>query len=197
MRCIITLFLLFSAGSANGQTIVEMNFASAKKILENHDLAKGILFLTRLTNNYKKYENVRIHSNWNEESIAALTKALKTDFDGSGKEYIKDMTIWSVTGQTGLQVYMAASMLDQDSILLSSSLTFMKAMMAFEILAVIRQGRLTLSAAQNRALSLGIEMQVTENDDGEQIITFFGYQRNNDTLVSKLIVFEPPDLVWN
>jgi len=197
MRCIITLFLLFSAGSANGQTIVEMNFASAKKILENHDLAKGILFLTRLTNNYKKYENVRIHSNWNEESIAALTKALKTDFDGSGKEYIKDMTIWSVTGQTGLQVYMAASMLDQDSILLSSSLTFMKAMMAFEILAVIRQGRLTLSAAQNRALSVGIEMQVTENEDGEQIITFFGYQRNNDTLVSKLIVFEPPDLVWN
>jgi hypothetical protein len=197
MRCIITLLVLISVGSANAQTIVEMDLASAQKILENHKMGAGILFLKRLTNNYKKYDNVRVHSNWQEESIAVLTKALKMDFDGSGKEYIKDMTIWSVTGQTGAQVYLAASMLDKDSILLSSSLTYMKGMMAFEILTAVRQGRLTVSAAQDRALSAGIEMQVTEDDEGEQTISFFGHQKDTDTLVGKLIVFEPPDLVWN
>ncbi len=64
-------------------------------------------------------------------------------------------------------------------------------------LAIVRQGRLTSSAAQNRALSVGIEMQIAEDEDGEQTISFFGYQKDTDTLIGKLIVFEPPDLVWN
>jgi hypothetical protein len=181
---------------ALGQTVVEMDLPSAVKILKINKLGKGAVILTKITNNYKQFSNVRVTSNWYEESIAALAKALRTDFDGSGSGYITDLTIWAVQGATGAQVFLAASMSDKNSVLLATDLDYMKGMIAYEILEGIRAGSLDVQKAQRHALSVGIEMQVSVSSDGEQTITFFGHKSKDDKIVGKLIVIEPPDLVW-
>ncbi len=199
MRCVLASIglLLLIAQPVMGQTLVEMNAAGAAKLLNNHGFGQGVSFLNKLANNYKKYSNVRVHSNWYEESIATLAKALRQDFDGSGNGYVPDMTIWSIEGASGAHVLLASSMLDRNAILLATDLVYMKGMIAFEILAGIKNGSLALADAQRRALYAGIEMQVVENEDGRQTISFFGHQPNEEELVGKLIVIEPPDLVWN
>ncbi len=199
MRIVLVLLipLVLLAQPALGQTVVDMDSGSAAKLLSNHGFEQGVLILRKLANNYKKYSNVRVHSNWYEESIATLAKALREDFDGSGSGYVPDMTIWSIEGASGAHVLLASSMLDQNAVLMATELNYMKGMIAFEILTGIKNGSLPLSDAQRRALYAGIEMQIVESEDGRRIISFFGHQPNEEELVGKLIVIEPPDLVWN
>lgn len=199
MRAVLAsiVLLALSARPVLGQTVVDMDVGSAVELLNNHGYSQAVLFLKKLANNYKKYSNVRVHSNWNEESITALAKALRQDFDGSGSGYVPDMTIWSIKGPSGAHVFLASSMLDRDAVLLATELSYMKGMVAFEILAGIKNGSLSLPDAQRRALYAGIEMQVVENEDGRRTISFFGHQSKEEELVGKLIVIEPPDLVWN
>jgi hypothetical protein len=194
-KLIIILVLAFPL-SALGTTIVEMDLPSAVKIMKSNKLGEGAVILTKITNNYKQFTNVRVTSNWYEESISALAKALRMDFDGSGTGYISDLTIWAVQGLTGAQVYLAASMLDKKAVLLAADLDYLKGMMAYEILEGIRLGSLDIQKAQRRALAVGIEMQVSENADGDQSISFFGHKSEDDKIVGKLMVIEPPELIW-
>ncbi|HUT99864.1 MAG TPA: hypothetical protein VM425_00330 [Myxococcota bacterium] len=199
MRTVFMMFVLLvlMARPVIGQTVVSMDSGSAANLLSNHGFGQGVLFLKKLANNYKKYSNVRVHSSWYEESIATLAKALREDFDGSGSGYVPDMTIWSIEGTSGTHILLASSMLNQQAILMSTELNYMKGMIAFEILAGIKNGSLPLPDAQRRALYAGIEMQIVESEDGRRMISFFGHQPNEEELVGKLIVIEPPDLVWN
>lgn len=185
------------ASRASAQTVVEMDLPSAVKILKANKLGKGMYFLIQLANNYRHHTNVRVQSKWHEESLAALAKALRTDFDGTGKGYIKDLNIWRVEGESGTKSYLAASLLDQGAVLLSLDLDYLKGMIAYEILAGVRRGILSLPEAQRRAIDVGIEMQVTESQKGERTITFFGHREDSDKLIGKLMVVEPPDLVWD
>jgi hypothetical protein len=185
------------ASSAAAQTVVEMDLESAAKILKTNKLGKGIYFLLQLTNNYRQHSNVRVQSKWREESLAALAKALRTDFDGTGKGYIKDLNIWHVRGESGSKPYLAASLLDRGAVLLSKDLDHLKGMIAFEILTGVRRGIISIAEAQRRAIDVGIEMQVTENTEGEKTITFFGHREDSEKLIGKLMVVEPPDLVWD
>jgi len=185
------------ASRASAQTVVEMNLSSAVKILKTHKLGQGVYFITQLANNYRHHTNVRVQSKRHEESLAALAKALRTDFDGTGKTYIPDLNIWLVEGESGSKSYLAASLLDQNAVLLSTDLDYLKGMIAYEILAGVRRGLLSIPAAQRRAIDVGIEMQVSENEGGEKTITFFGHRKDSDKLIGKLMVIEPPDLVWN
>lgn len=198
MRVLIlmSVILLVPAG-ATGQTVVELDMPSAAKLLGNHGMARGVSFLSKLANNYKKLTNVRVHSSWYEESIATLARALRTDFDGSGAGYVADVTVWKVHGSTGSVVYLVASLVDSDAILLSSDLFTIKGMIAYEILEGIRRGTMNVREAQRKALAAGIEMQVSESFEGERSITFFGHGDRDDKIVGRLVVIEPPDLVWN
>jgi hypothetical protein len=182
--------------SAAAQTVVEMDLESAAKILKTNKLGAGIYFLVQLANNYRHHTNVRVKSKWHEDSLAALAKALRTDFDGTGKGYIKDLNIWRVKGESGSRPYLAASLLDRGAVLLSMDLDYLKGMIAYEILTGVRRGIISLQEAQRRAIDVGIEMQVTENQEGERTITFFGHRGDSDKLIGKLMVVEPPDLVW-
>jgi len=185
------------ACSVAAQTIVEMDLESAAKILQNNKLGQGIYFLVQLSNNYRHHTNVRVQSKWHEDSLAALAKALRTDFDGTGKGYIKDLNIWRVKGESGSNPYLAASLLDQGAVLLSKDLDQLKGMIAFEILTGVRRGVISITEAQRRAIDVGIEMQVTEDQEGDKTITFFGHREDSEKLIGKLIVVEPPDLVWD
>jgi len=185
------------ASRASAQTVVEMTLSNAIKILKTHKMSQGIYFITQLANNYRHYTNVRVQSKWHEESLAALAKALRTDFDGTGKGYIPDLNIWLVEGESGAKSYLAASLLDQNAVLLSTDLDYLKGMIAYEILEGVRRGLLSIPTAQRRAIDVGVEMQVSENEDGEKTITFFGHRGNSDKIIGKLMVIEPPDLVWN
>lgn len=185
------------ASHASAQTVVEMKLSSAIKILKTNKMGKGIYFITQLANNYRHYTNVRVQSKWHEESLAALAKALRTDFDGTGKGYIPDLNIWLVEGESGSKSYLAASLLDRHAVLLATNLDSLKGMIAYEILAGVRQGLMSMPTAQRRAIDVGIEMQVSENQDGEKTITFFGHREDSEKLIGKLIVVEPPDLVWD
>jgi len=189
--------ILLLAPPAGAQTVVEMDLQSAAKILQTNKLDKGLYFLVQLANNYRHYTNVRVQSKWHEESLAALAKALRTDFDGTGKGYIKDLNIWRVEGESGSRPYLAASLLDRGAVLLSKDLDQLKGMIAFEILSGVRKGTISVAEAQRRAIDVGIEMQVTENQEGERSITFFGHRQDSDKLIGKLMVVEPPDLVWD
>lgn len=182
---------------ASAQTVVEMDLDSAVKILKTHKMGKGVYFLVQLANNYRHHTNVRVRSKWHEESLATLAKALRTDFDGTGKGYIPDLNIWHVEGESGAKSYLAASLLDRGSVLLSTDLDYLKGMIAYEILEGVRDGLLSLAEAQRRAIDVGIEMQVAENQEGEKTITFFGHREKSDKLIGKLMVIEPPDLVWD
>jgi len=193
----IMIGILLLAPPAGAQTVVEMDLQSAAKILQTNKLDKGLYFLVQLANNYRHYTNVRVQSKWHEESLAALAKALRTDFDGTGKGYIKDLNIWRVEGESGSRPYLAASLLDRGAVLLSKDLDQLKGMIAFEILSGVRKGTISVAEAQRRAIDVGIEMQVTENQEGERSITFFGHRQDSDKLIGKLMVVEPPDLVWD
>jgi hypothetical protein len=182
---------------ASAQTVVEMDLSSAVKILKSHKMGQGVHFLVQLANNYRHHTNVRVQSKWHEDSLATLAKALRTDFDGTGKGYIPDLTIWLVEGESGSKSYLAASLLDQKAVLLSVDLDYLKGMIAYEILQGVRKGLLSLQEAQRRAIDVGIEMQVTETQDGDRSISFFGHRQENDKIIGKLMVFEPPDLVWD
>jgi len=196
MRILFALLLIAIPARSFGQTVVEFDLASAEKLLENHGFSKGASFLARLANNYKRYDNIRVRSTWYEESIGALAKAIRTDFDGAGKEYIPDHTIWAVSALSGNRVLLAASMLDSKAILMSTDIDYLKGMIAFEILESIRRGNITIRKASKKALDVGIEMQVTEDFEGKKSISFFGHQGDQDQIVGKLIVIDPPDLVW-
>ena len=111
------LCLTLFASRAWAQTVVEMDLSSAIKILKTNKLGKGVYFLTQLANNYRQHTNVRVQSKWREDSLAALAKALRTDFDGTGKGYIKDLNIWRIQGESGSRPYLAASLLDRGAVL--------------------------------------------------------------------------------
>jgi len=181
---------------AHGQTVVEMDLTSARQLLQNHKMGAAVDLLTSLTNNYKQYTNIRVHSRDQKEALATLARALRTDFDGSGTGYVRDLTIWAVLNQIGGRTYLAASQMDSGAVLLTTDLDYLKGMLAFEILASLRQGDIGLNEARRKALKLGIEMQVDERDTGERTISFFGHHPGEDTLVGKLVVIEPPDFVW-
>lgn len=193
----LTTCLMLLASGAAAQTVVEMDMESAAKILQTNKLGKGIYFLVQLSNNYRQHTNVRVQSKWHEESLAALAKALRTDFDGTGKGYIKDLNIWRIKGESGSSPFLAASLLDQGAVLLSKDLDQLKGMIAFEILTGVRRGVISIAEAQRRAIDVGIEMQVTEDREGDKTITFFGHREDSEKLIGKLIVVEPPDLVWD
>ena len=194
---LVLIGILLLASPAAAQTVVEMDVQSAAKILQTNKLGKGTYFLVQLSNNYRKHTNVRVQSKWHEESLAALAKALRTDFDGTGKGYIKDLNIWRIKGESGSRPYLAASLLDRNAVLLSKNIDQLKGMIAFEILTGVRRGIISIAEAQRQAIDVGIEMQVTENSEGDKTITFFGHREESEKLVGKLIVVEPPDLVWD
>jgi hypothetical protein len=181
---------------AVGQTIVEMDVPSATKILQSHHLALAVPFLVEISNNYRKYVNVRIHSTLHKEELAKLAEALRTDFDGSGTGYIPDHTVWSVFGNTGARVLLTASLLDRNAVLLASDIDYLKGMLAFELKEGLRRGLLSLDQARQKAVALGIEMEVSETESGGQQISFFGHRDLRTQMVAKLVVIEPPELVW-
>lgn len=190
------LWAAFSAPAARAQTVVEMDLASAKQLLSNHGMQGATKLLTSLANNYKQYTNIRVHSRNQQEALATLARALRTDFDGSGTSYISDLTIWAVLNDIGGRTYLAASQMDPSAVLLTTDLDYLKGMLAFEILAGLRDGDISLAEARRKALKVGIEMQVDERDDGERTVTFFGHHPGEDQMVGKLMVIEPPDFVW-
>ena len=182
--------------AARGQTVVEMDLTSAKQLLQNHKLGAAVDLLISLTNNYKHYTNIRVQSQRHKDELATLARALRTDFDGTGAGYVRDLTIWAVLNHVGGRTFLAASQMDRGAVLLTTDLDYLKGMLAFEILASLRAGDIGLNEARRKALKLGIEMQVDETNTGERTISFFGHHPGEDTLVGKLVVIEPPDFVW-
>jgi hypothetical protein len=189
--------LLASAPAVRAQTVVDMDLPTAEKILNNQKLDGAIPFLDELANNYRKFTNVRVRSHKHHESLAVLARALRTDFDGTGKAYIPNLTVWSVMGNTGFANFMVSSQIDRDAVLISTDLDYLKGMVAHELLVGLRLGQLSLDEARRRALALGIEMEVTEAETGERTIAFFGHSEKRAQLVGKLVVIEPPELVWD
>jgi hypothetical protein len=196
LRLLVFLIGFLAAVPASAQTVVEMELQQAAKLLRDHDLDQGVPMLTRLTNNYKKILNVRVQSSWYEEAMTALARALRTDFDGTGTGYIPDHTIWAIRGDSGALVYLSASLADKNALLMASDLGYLKGMIAYEILEGIRSGTLTLVDAQRKAMAVGIEMQVSENTEGERTITFFGHHEDEDKIIGRIMVIEPPEFIW-
>jgi len=192
----LLLLLSWPLGPARAQTVVEMDLKSARQLLDNHDLGRASPLLTNLANNYKQYTNIRIHSRRQAAALALLAKALRTDFDGSGPGYIADLNIWAIFGQPGNRTYLAASLMDPEAVLLSTDVDYLKGMLAYEILELLRSGTLGLDEARRKALLLGIEMQVEQTETGDRTISFFGHGAGEDQLVGKLVVIEPPDFIW-
>lgn len=188
---------LLPAFPVPAQTVVDLDMASAVKLLHNHKLQQATPILTELANNYKKYSNVRVQSRWHKQAMAALARALRTDFDGSGDEYVPQHTIWRVAGKTGAVILLAASLLDDNAVLLAADLDSLRGMLAFEILQSLRLGRISLHQAREKSTRLGIDMQASEDEDGKLSVSFFGHQGDEDTLTGKLVVIDPPELVWN
>ncbi len=182
--------------SAQAQTVVEMDLANAGQILQAARLAKAQKLLAELANNYRKYTNIRVQANKRKEEIKALVTALRRDFDGSGTGYIPDLTIWKVFGSTGSRVLLAASMLDTDAILMSTDLSHLKGMLAFEMNQLLQTDKMSLDEARRKALQLGIEMEVMENARGKQVISFFGHNPKKERITGKLMIIEPPDFLW-
>lgn len=191
------LVLLLAAGGARAQTVVEMDLQSAARLLENHKFGRAVIMLEGLANNYKKYTNVRVRSNWHQDYLAELARALHTDFDGSGNDYIPDHTIWCVDGTSGDRVFLKASLVDAKTVLLASDLDNMRSMSAFEILQQVRSGKMALPQAEEISKLLGVEMQVIQDETGGLAISFFGRVHGEETLSSRLFVVEPPELVWD
>jgi hypothetical protein len=196
MRSLVLALALLISPLASAQTVVEMDLASACQLLSENNMARSVALLTNLANNYKQHTNIRVHTRRDKGALAMLAKALRTDFDGSGSSYIPDLTVWAIYNQVGGRTYLAASLMDPDSVLLTTQLDYLKGMLAFEILHQLREGVMGLDEARRKALALGIEMQVDENESGERIISFFGHRESTNALVGKLMVIEPPDFVW-
>ncbi len=196
MRLSIFIFLAFFSLPVQAQTIVEMDLKSAMQLLQNHNMGNSVNILENLANNYKRYTNIRVHSLKHKTQLSLLANALRTDFDGSGTTYIRELNIWAIANNVGSFTYIAASLLDKNALLLSTDLDYMKGMFAYEILSLIRDGRMALDMAQRKALLLGIEMQVDESEEGQRKIIFFGHSSDQRQLVGKLVVIEPPDFVW-
>lgn len=192
----ILFFLTLLPLPVSAQTVVEMDLKSATQLLENHGMGKAVDLFINLANNYKRYTNIRVHSKEHKRQLAMLAKALRTDFDGSGSTYIPELNIWAISNSVGSFTYVAASLLDQKALLLSTDLDYMKGMFAYEILQLLQDGQMGLDVAQRKALGLGIEMQVDEREDGQHDIVFFGHSASERQLVGKLMVIEPPDFVW-
>lgn len=194
---VILLFLIATFPlSLHAQTVVEMDLKSAVQLLENHGMGDAVSLLKNLSNNYKRYTNIRVHSNKKRKQLAMLASALRIDFDGSGSAYIPELNIWAISNEVGSFTYIASSLLDKKALLLSTDLDYMKGMFAYEILALIRGGQMGLDVAQRKALELGIEMQVDEQENGQRKIVFFGHAHDEGQLLGKLVVIEPPDFVW-
>jgi hypothetical protein len=191
--------LLLVSLPAAGQTVVSLELDDAILLLKSHQLEEGAWFLTNLANNYKKFTNVRVHAGWREESLATLARALRTDFDGSGIDYIPELTIWQVHGTTNASCYLIASLVDKNAVLISSNLAVMKAMVAAEILTRIKSGSLDLSTAKQYALAVGVYLQVKENTEqqGEFSISFYDHPGTGLSRAGKLQPIEPPDFTWD
>ena len=196
MRIFFVIVFLSWSTPALAQTVVKMDLSSAVKLMKNHKLAEGGLILEQLANNYRQFSNVRIQSHDKRNSLAVLAKALRYDFDGSGKDYIANMTIWAITGDAGHLIYLTSSQIDKKAVLLASDMNNIKGMIAFETMQMVREGTLKISQARKRSLDTGIEMQVSENADGDTVISFFGHG-TKERIVGKLVVFEPVDFVWD
>jgi len=101
----------------------------------------------------------------------------------------------SVAHEQGCRVYLAASVLDPNSVLLATDLDYLKGMFAFEFLEAFRSDKLSLGQAQKQALQLGIEMQIQHGFADEVEISFFGHGDKHQ-IEGKLVVFEPLNLLW-
>jgi hypothetical protein len=189
-----SLLLLLLPLAASAQTVVELDLASATRLLEGAGQSAAVPMLRKLANNERQFTNVRVVSREEPERLRALATALRMDHDGSGSDYIPEFSLWRVTGQTGARVLLAASLMSPGSVLLSTDLDFMKGMLAYEILDRLQNGLVSLGEARRQALALGIEVQVLERDDGERVISFFGHGLGGDHMIGKLMVFEPMEL---
>jgi hypothetical protein len=197
--CLLPLvILILNIGpSALAQTVVEMDMPNAAALLESNNLGGAIPFFTELSNNYRKHANVRVHSHRFEASLSVLADALRTDFDGSGDQYIPDLTLWSIFGNTGSHVFLAASLLDHCNVLLASNVESLKGMLAFELLSGTSRGLISMEEAKRKAKLLAIDVNVGEDTDGRAVLSFFNHQEPLKPIVGKIAVIEPPDLIWD
>lgn len=193
---LIGLSLLLPA-PALAQTVVELDLPTAARILAQHRFGGGVRMLAEIANNYRKHTNVRIRSRLRQDELGTLARALRHDFDGSGSAYLPEVTVWAVTGATGTRVLLLASLLEPDAVLMCQDLELLRSAAAFELLQALRLGRLGIEGARSRAVRLGIEMQVSESEQGEWNVSFFGRGDDIRPMVGKLSVFEPPELSWD
>jgi hypothetical protein len=196
MRYLVLPLVLLFTPQAWSQTVVEMDLPSARLLLKNHRMDAAQPLLTNLANNYKQYTNIRVHSARDKAGIKTLARALRTDFDGSGRSYVPELTIWAIRNEVGGITYLTASLMDRSAVLLTNKLDYIKGMLAYEILHMVKSEEMSLHMARRKALLAGIEMQVDEDEDGKRSISFFGHNDDSAQLVGKLIVIEPPDFVW-
>ncbi len=196
MRSFLVVLSLLVAPVVRGQTVVEMDLKSAKQVLSNHKMGAACEILTSLANNYKQYTNIRVQSHRQRNELALLAEAMRTDFDGSGTSYIPELTVWAIMNDTGGRTYLVASLIDRRAVLMTNDLDYLKGMMAYEIMSRLRRGEISLDQARRKAMFLGIEMQVDEKESGKRTISFFGHGTDEDQLVGKLVVIEPPDFTW-
>jgi hypothetical protein len=186
----LSALVLVGAG-ARAQTVVDLDLPSAAQLLDAVGKAKAMRVLSRLANNERQLTSVRVVCRDDPDALALLAEGLRTDFDGSGQDYIPELTIWHVMGNTGAIIYLVGSLVDPGAVLMSTDLDFMKGMLAFEILQRLQAASLSVEDGRKKAQALGIEIQVQVNQDGEQAITFFGHSLDKDRIVGKLFVFEP------
>lgn len=196
MRYLVFPLVLLFTPQAWSQTVVEMDLPSAQQLLKNHHLGKASAMLTSLANNYKQYTNIRVHSARDKAGIKTLARALRTDFDGSGRSYVPELTVWAIYNDTGGISYLTASLMDRNAVLLTNKLDYVKGMLAYEILHGVKSETMSLHMARRKALLAGIEMQVDEDEEGTRSISFFGHNDDSVQLVGKLVVIEPPDFTW-
>lgn len=188
---------LFVPMPALAQTVVEIDLPTAARLFSSQRFGGGLRLLSEIANNYRKHTNVRIRSRLRQDELGTLARALRFDFDGSGAAYLPEVTVWAVTGATGTRVLLLASLLEPDAVLLCQDLDYLRGAAAFELLQAVRTGRLSTENARKRAEALGIEMQVGESEKGEVNISFFGRGDDIRPITGKLVVIDPPELVWN
>ncbi len=194
--CLVLSLVAFRS-QADAQAIVELDLPSCRKLLAAAGMQDAYPILEMLANNYRKYDNVRVRSNRHRRSLSLLARALRTDFDGSGPGYVKDANIWLVSGSSGNKVFLAASMMDPDAVLLAQKIENMMGMVAFELLAMLKSDRLSIEQAGRKAMLWGIDMEVARSEDDRLSVRFFGHGSDEHMIRGKLVVVEPPDLVWN
>lgn len=198
VRCAMRVYafwVLLLAPCANAQTVFEVD-RHTDRLLKEFLLEKAADALRGLTSRHMRFSAIRVCSTAHKDELAALAKALRTDFDGKqGGRFASDGMIWTVA-DGGHRVFLSASLENPKTVLLADDIRDLKGMLAFELLALIRKGELEKRAAQQKARNFGIDMRVVDGDDGERKITFFG-QTGDELRAKRLTVIEPMELAWN